>query len=221
MLDIFAGQLLGKLWVEIAVVFLAAGDVLWLVALERVNIEDGAYAAAVGPCNALDTDVELAAICWMGMTGVVARLVGLRWIRAHEAVAHLGLVATVHMVGPNANPMLRVVGQASWTLVTRRLAVPARVEHATIGCVGEQAIETRTVGRRDGGLHFGSFAAVHGEWVGAILAPRVGVVEHEPIAAEFQRCGAVLAGVVLVAALVVTEVAKRVGTMIRLARAGQ
>ena len=95
----------------------------------------------------------------MGVARVVARLVGLGGIGTHEAVAHLGLVATVHVVGPHANAVLRIVGQAGGALVARGLAVPARVEDATVGRVGEQAIEARTVRRGDGRLHLGPVRA--------------------------------------------------------------
>ena len=221
LLDVLAGQLLGELGVQIAVVFLATGHVLWFVALERVDIEDGANAAAVGPGDALDTDVELAAVSWVGVAGVMTGLVGLGRVGTNESIAHLRLVATVDVVGPDANAMLRVVGQAGGALVARGLAVPARVEDATVGGVGKEAVETRAVGRGDGRLHLGALAAVHRKGIGAVLATRVGIIEHEPVAAELQGGGAVLAGVVLVAALVVAEVAERVGTVIRLARAGQ
>lgn len=221
MLNVFAGQLLGQFRVQVTVVFLAARHVLWLVALERVDVEDGSNAAAVGPSDALDADVEFAAVGRVGVARVVARLVGLGGIGTDEAVAHLGLVATINVVGPDANSVLGIVGQAGGTLVTRRLAVPARVEDATVGGVGKEAVESGTVRGRDGRLDLGSLAAVHRKGIGAVLASRVGVVEHEPVAAELQSGRSILAGVVLVAALVVAEVAERVGTVIRLARAGQ
>lgn len=145
-----AGQFLGQLGVQVAVVLFATRYAFGLVALERVNVEYGAEAAAVGPGNAVDANVELATICWVGVPGVVARLVHLSGVGAHEAVAHLGLLAAFDQVGPNADTLLRVVGEAGRALVLGGLAVPARVKDAAIGGVREEAVEARAVGRRDG-----------------------------------------------------------------------
>lgn len=41
-LGALARQLLGQLWVHVAVVLFAAGNVFWLVTLQRVHIEHGA-----------------------------------------------------------------------------------------------------------------------------------------------------------------------------------
>lgn len=92
----------------------------------------------------------------MRVTSVVARLVHFGGIGTHEAVAHLRLVAAFHEIGPDADSLLVVVGQTWRTLVLGGLAVPARVEDATVGVVGEEAVEARTVRRRDGWLCNGS-----------------------------------------------------------------
>lgn len=125
------------------------------------------------------------------------------------------------MVGPDTDTVLVVVGQTGRTLVPGGLAVPARVEDATVAGVWEEAIQSRTMWRRDGRLDVGSIgAAVHRERVGAVLASGVRIVEHEPIAAELQGGRSVVASPVLVAGLVVAEVAERVWTVIGLAGAG-
>lgn len=144
-----ASQLLGQLGLQIAVVLFAAGYVLRLVALERVDVEDGAEAAAVGARDALYTDVELAAVGGVGVAGVVPRLVDLARVRTDEAVADLGLVAALDQIGPDADTLLVVVSQAGWALVLGSLTVPARVEDATVGGIGEQAIQARAVRCRD------------------------------------------------------------------------
>jgi len=146
-LGALARQLLCQLGVHVAVVLLAAGHIFWLVALERVYVEDGAKAATVWARNALNANVKLATVGGVGVPGVVAGLVHLGGIWAHEAVANLGLVAPLHQVGPNANALLVVVGQAGRTLVLGGLAVPARVEDATVCVVGEEAVEARAVRR--------------------------------------------------------------------------
>lgn len=100
--------------------------------MQRVNIEHCADTATVWPSYALNADVEFAAICWVGVAGIVSRLVGLSRVGTNEAVAHLRLVATVNVIGPDANTVLIIIGQAGGTLVLGGLAVPARVEDATI-----------------------------------------------------------------------------------------
>lgn len=94
-LGALASQLLGQLGLQVAVVLLAAGHIFGLVALERVDVEDGAQAAAVGARHALYADVELAAVGGVGVAGVVTRLVDLARVGADEAVAHFGLIAAL------------------------------------------------------------------------------------------------------------------------------
>lgn len=148
-LRVLARQLFRELGVQLAVVLFAAAHVFGLVALQRVHVEHRAEAAAVRPRHALDADVKLAAVGGVRVPGVVARLVHLGRVGTHEAVADLGLVAALDQVGPDADALLVVVGEAGRALVLGRLAVPAGVEDATVGGVGEQAVEARAVGRRD------------------------------------------------------------------------
>lgn len=81
------------------------------------------------------------------MAGIVAWLIDLSGIGTNEAIADLGLIAALDQIGPDANALLVVVGQTRWTLVLGRFAVPAGEEHPTVGCVWEEAVEARTVGR--------------------------------------------------------------------------
>ena len=59
------------------------------------------------------------------------------------------LITTFDQIGPHADSLVSVVGQTGWTLVFGSFAIPATVERATVGTVGENAVQTRTVGRRD------------------------------------------------------------------------
>jgi len=72
--------------------------------------------------------------------------------RTHKSIAHFGLIASVNIVRPHTDPLYIVVGETGWTLVAGRLTVPARVEDATIGRVGEDAVQSGTVGRAYWGL---------------------------------------------------------------------
>lgn len=103
------GELLGGLGIDLAVVLLAAGHILGLVALQRLDVEDVAERAAVGARHGLDAHVELSAVCgceWemlvrcdttfdnavtcgVSVTSVVSRLVGLGKVGAHEALSNL------------------------------------------------------------------------------------------------------------------------------------
>lgn len=86
------------------------------------------------------------------MARVVARLVHFGGIWTDEAVAHFRLVAALDQVGPDADALLVVVGEAWRALVLGGLAVPAGVEDATVGVVREEAVEAGAVGRRYGRL---------------------------------------------------------------------
>lgn len=79
------------------------------------------------------------------MSGVVSRLVRLRRVGTDEAVAHLRLVTPLHVIGPDADPLVIVVGEAGRALISARFAVPATVENAAVGRVGEDAVQARAV----------------------------------------------------------------------------
>ena len=75
------------------------------------------------------------------MSGVVSRLVRFRRVGADEAVAHLRLVTSFDVIGPDADPLVVVVGEAGRALIAAGLAVPAAVEDAAVGRVGEDAVQ--------------------------------------------------------------------------------
>lgn len=206
-------KLLHLLRVKIAVVFFAARNIFWVVALESVNVEDGAKAAAVWTGNTFDADVELSAVSWVGVSGVVAWLVGFGWVWAHKSVGHLGLVASLDMVSPDAHSLVIVVGKAGWAFVAGGLTVPAGVEDAAVGWIGEDAVQSGTVGSAYWGLEIRSHATVDGEGIGTVFTLGVRVVEHETVAAGLQGGGAVITSPVLVAALDVWVESGVIGTV--------
>ena len=61
-------------------------------------------------------------------------------------------LAALDLVGPDADPLLLVIGQTRRTLVLVGLSGPAGPERVALGLVGEDAVLARTVGRRDGRL---------------------------------------------------------------------
>ncbi len=79
------------------------------------------------------------------MSGVVSRLVGFRRVGADEAVAHLRLVTPLDVIGPDTDPLVIVVGEAGRALIAARFAVPAAVEDAAVGRVGEDAVQAGAV----------------------------------------------------------------------------
>lgn len=96
------------------------------------------------------------------------------------------------MVGPHAHTLVVVVGETGWALVSRRLAVPARVEDAAVTRVGEDAVEAWAVRSADWRFQVRSVAALDREGVGTVLALVVRVIEHQSIAAGLQGGGACL-----------------------------
>ena len=56
-------------------------------------------------------------------------------------------LAALDLVGPDAYPLLLVVGQTRRALVLVGLSGPAGPERVTLGLVGEDAVLARAVGR--------------------------------------------------------------------------
>jgi len=206
-------ELFGSLGIDVSVVLLTAGDVLRLVALQRLHVEDVAEAAAVGARDAFNANVELAAVGGVSVARVVTWLLNLRWVGANEALGYLQLIAALHEVSPDADPLLVVVSKARRAFVLAALAVPARVENAAVGGMLEDAVKTRAVGRAYRWFQIGSRAAVYGEGVGAVLAKGIRVIERKSVAADLKGGRAVLAGPVLVTGLDVRIEAKAIGAL--------
>ena len=75
--------------------------------------------------DAFNTNIEFTAISWMGVTSVMAWLIGFSSVWTDEAITDIGLIATVNMIGPNTDALLFVVGQAGRTFVSGCFTVPA------------------------------------------------------------------------------------------------
>ena len=73
---------------------------------------------------------------------------GSHWV---TAIPTLGL-ALGDLVRPDAHPLAAVVGQTGRALVLVRLSGPAGPERVAAGVVSEDAVQARTVRRRNGRL---------------------------------------------------------------------
>lgn len=206
-------RLLERLHVQVAVVVFTALDILGVVALERVHVEDGAEAAAVRPGLSFDADVKLAAVRGVRVAREHSGLLHVGGVGADEPFGDFALVAAVHQVGPDAHALVVVVRESRRALVPRALAVPAGEEDAAVVGVGEDAVQPRAVGGADRWLQVRAVATVDGERIGAVFPQWINIIEHESVAARLEACGAIAAGVVLVAAFVVGVEAELVRTL--------
>jgi hypothetical protein len=188
--------------------------------LETIYVKNGSETATVWSRNAFDTDVELSAVSWVGVSSVVTGLVAFTRIWADKSFGNFSLIATFDKVGPDADTLVLIVSQTGWAVVLGRFTVPTRVEDATVGRVFVDSVQTGAMRSAYWWFKIGSVAARNGEWVSAIFAKRIGIVKNKTVTANLEGRVIIVASPISIATSVVRIEAKGIGTLESLGRSG-